>query len=78
MILSSQVLRGSETMSVQDRGRTFCIIGIGNEYRNDDAAGLLVARQLRECRLEGVDIRELSGDGSDLMEAWNTKSKVYL
>jgi hydrogenase maturation protease len=42
------------------------VVGIGNEYRGDDAAGLLVARRL--AGLDGVEVRESSGEGAALME----------
>jgi hydrogenase maturation protease len=44
------------------------ILGCGNPCRSDDAAGLLVARRLREL---GIQAHELGGEGLELMEAWN-------
>ena len=46
------------------------IIGIGNEYRGDDAAGLIVARRLKERLADSVKVIEQSGDGAALMDAW--------
>lgn len=46
------------------------IIGIGNDFRGDDAVGLIAARALREKHLPNVDIIEQSGDGVNLMQAW--------
>jgi hydrogenase maturation protease len=55
------------------------IVGIGNEYRRDDAAGLLVVRRLKEyaneyaavrSALPPLEIIEESGEGTALMEAW--------
>jgi hydrogenase maturation protease len=46
------------------------IIGIGNEYRRDDAAGLIVARQLKNMEIPGVGVIEASGEGAALMESW--------
>jgi hydrogenase maturation protease len=46
------------------------IIGIGNEYRGDDAVGLIVARRLRERLSDSVKVLEQTGDGAALMEAW--------
>jgi hydrogenase maturation protease len=54
------------------------IIGIGNEYRNDDGVGLFVARKLKEIRLRDVSICELSGEGVELMEAMENRSTVFL
>ncbi len=44
------------------------VLGVGNESRGDDAAGLLVARRLRER--SDVTVREMRPDGIELLEAW--------
>ena len=54
------------------------VIGVGNEFRGDDAAGLLVTRKLGERNLPGVRIIEQSGEGSDLIAAWEDQECVYL
>jgi len=54
------------------------IIGIGNEYRNDDGVGLLVARKIQEAQIPGIIIREQSGEGAALIEAWKGYEKVLL
>ena len=54
------------------------VIGIGNEYRNDDGVGLIVARKLRAKNLPGVLVTESSGDGAALMEAWEAARTVIL
>ncbi len=46
------------------------VIGVGNEFRGDDALGVLMAR-----RLGGV---EASGEGAGLMELWAGAEKVVL
>jgi hydrogenase maturation protease len=47
------------------------IISCGNLGRGDDAAGLLVARRLREIGVEPeVEIIEESGDSFSLMDCW--------
>jgi hydrogenase maturation protease len=46
------------------------VIGIGNPLRGDDAAGLLVARRVRELAGAEVDVRELEGEPSRLIDAW--------
>lgn len=51
------------------------IIGCGNPDRGDDAAGLLVARRLRDL---GIDAREHNGDGLSLLEAWRGCESVVL
>jgi hydrogenase maturation protease len=54
------------------------VIGIGNEYRSDDGAGLVVARGLRAKNLPGMLIIESSGDGAALMEAWKAAPSAIL
>lgn len=54
------------------------LIGIGNEYRSDDAVGLIVARRVREKTLDQVCVREASGEGAALMEAWKAAPTVIL
>jgi hydrogenase maturation protease len=56
----------------------FLIIGIGNEYRRDDAAGLVAARRLQAQLGEIVTILEQSGDGAVLMEMWKEARRVIL
>jgi hydrogenase maturation protease len=55
------------------------VIGIGNEYRRDDAAGLLVVRRLKvfaneyaadQSAIPTLEIVEENGEGTALMEAW--------
>jgi hydrogenase maturation protease len=46
------------------------IIGVGNEYRSDDGAGLAVARRLRALFPTGIRIVEQSGEGAALIQAW--------
>jgi hydrogenase maturation protease len=54
------------------------IIGVGNEYRRDDAAGLLVARRVKELGLENVKVIEESGEGAHLIEAWKGAETVII
>src|SRR5664280_218501 len=54
------------------------IIGVGNEYRSDDGAGIAVARRLRALFPTGVTILEESGEGTALMEAWRGAAWVML
>lgn len=48
------------------------IIGVGNEYRGDDAVGLVVARRL------GGSAIESSGGGAELIEAWRGAEVVIV
>ncbi|HUI66239.1 MAG TPA: hydrogenase maturation protease [Bacteroidota bacterium] len=54
------------------------LIGIGNEFRTDDALGILVAREIRRRNPEGVTILEQSGEGTALMEAWEGAEEVII
>jgi hydrogenase maturation protease len=54
------------------------IIGIGNPYRSDDAAGVLAARRLKDAGLDSSTVMEHSGEGASLMEAWKGRAAVIL
>jgi hydrogenase maturation protease len=55
------------------------VIGIGNPTRGDDAAGLLVARHIREAASpREVTVTELAGDQLALLDAWTGAREVYL
>ena len=54
------------------------VIGVGNEFRGDDAAGLLAARRLVEMDLSMVTVIEQRGEGADLIAAWEGAECVYL
>jgi hydrogenase maturation protease len=55
------------------------VIGIGNPTRGDDAAGLLVARRIREAVSPGeVTVTEVAGDQLALLDAWTGAREVYL
>jgi hydrogenase maturation protease len=46
------------------------VLGVGNDYRSDDSAGLLVARELEKLVPGNVKVIECSGDDPNLMDAW--------
>jgi hydrogenase maturation protease len=54
----------------EERG-LLALIGIGNQFRRDDAAGLEVARRLRLAHPPGVKILEREGEPASLLEAWS-------
>jgi hydrogenase maturation protease len=54
------------------------LIGIGNEWRGDDGVGILAARMIREAMIESLTVIEQSGDGAQLMEAWQGAGKVIV
>ncbi len=45
------------------------LIGVGNQFREDDAVGLKIARQIGDMNLPSVIVCEESGEGASLMEA---------
>jgi hydrogenase maturation protease len=54
------------------------VIGLGNQYRRDDAVGLVVARRLKEAAPEHVGVLEESGEATALMESWKDADAVIL
>ncbi len=54
------------------------VIGMGNAYRGDDAAGLIVARRLSDRRDSTFNVLEHNGDGTGLMEAWKDAGTVVV
>jgi hydrogenase maturation protease len=54
------------------------VIGVGNEFRRDDAAGLLVAREIAKRSKPNVVVREESGEGAALLEAWREYDRVFI
>ena len=54
------------------------VIGIGNAYRHDDAAGLMVARRLKEQNLDSCVVYEQSGEGTALMDLWKGAEHVVV
>jgi hydrogenase maturation protease len=54
------------------------VIGVGNAWRGDDAAGLAVARRVRELAPPGVEVREVEGDASALVDAWAGAERVVV
>lgn len=54
------------------------IIGIGNEYRGDDALGLMAARRLRRLLPKEAAVLMHGGDGAQLMGAWADADVVFV
>ena len=51
--------------------QNIAVIGIGNRYRSDDAAGLAVLDQVRVRLPLTVTLRESLGDGTELLYCWH-------
>lgn len=54
------------------------IIGIGNEFRGDDAAGLIVAEKIRDKKNDNIVVRFCTRDGSALLMLWEGYDNVVL
>jgi hydrogenase maturation protease len=61
-----------------DRRARLAIIGIGNELRGDDAAGLEVVRRLGDLDPAAVAVHEHRGEGLGLIDAWEGTDTVLL
>ena len=54
------------------------MIGVGNEFRGDDAAGLIIARRIENKKLPNVEVIIQSGEGAALIEAWQNFDFVVI
>jgi hydrogenase maturation protease len=54
------------------------VIGVGNAWRGDDGAGLAVARRVRELAPAAIEVREIEGDATALVEAWTGAGRVVV
>ncbi|MBL8228834.1 MAG: hydrogenase maturation protease [Bryobacterales bacterium] len=54
------------------------VIGYGNPYRGDDAAGLIAAGILRRCLPPFADVRSITSDGTALLDAWRNADAAIL
>jgi hydrogenase maturation protease len=54
------------------------VIGVGNRFRGDDAAGVEVTERLREAAPHGVEVVACDAEPSRLMEAWSGAEEVVL
>lgn len=54
------------------------VVGVGNEMRQDDGVGLLVARRLRGMVSPGVRVVECSGEVLELMDCWEGSETVII
>ena len=54
------------------------VIGVGNAWRNDDRAGLEVARLLAGTLPDGVEVLEREGEPTSLLDAWEGAAAVWL
>ena len=54
---------------------TVLVIGVGNVYAGDDAAGVIAAERLREA---GMPVRVCELEPSRLVDAWSGADTVYV
>lgn len=54
------------------------VIGMGNAYRSDDAAGLIAARRVNEQASEHCSVIEHTGEGAALMELWKGADTIIV
>jgi hydrogenase maturation protease len=54
------------------------VVGLGNAWRGDDAAGLLVLERLRPLLSDSVRIVAHEGDGLSLLDLWTPEDDVIL
>ena len=54
------------------------VVGLGNDFRGDDAAGLYTARLLAEKNIPGLHVIEGVSDGTTLINAWDGAKACFL
>ncbi len=54
------------------------VIGVGNEFRSDDALGILVARELRRRHSGDIRVVEADGDLSSLLDVWDGADNLLI
>jgi hydrogenase maturation protease len=62
----------------REERRLLSLIGIGNRFRRDDAAGLEVVRRLRLAHPPGVRLIEEEGEPASLIEAWSSADEALV
>lgn len=56
----------------------FIIIGVGNEFRQDDGVGIAVARLLKSRGLPSVTVVEQAGEGTELLDCLHYAESVII
>lgn len=70
--------RTLESCHSSEPTESMLIIGVGNDDRGDDAVGLLVAREVAQLGLAGVEVVESQGDVSQLLELFQRYRTVFV
>lgn len=63
---------------MNESGPPVLLIGVGNAFRSDDAAGLLAVRAARPLLPPGLTVLEQSGEGASLLDCWQGAAAVVL
>jgi hydrogenase maturation protease len=71
-------IRVDRELEREEERRLLSLIGIGNRFRSDDAAGLEVVRRLRLAHPPGVILIEQEGEPGSLIEAWSTADEALV
>lgn len=61
---------------MSDRPR-IALIGVGNEYRTDDGAGIAAVRDLADLK-DLIHIYEIAGDGAEILDAMSDFDEVSI
>jgi hydrogenase maturation protease len=62
----------------EEEKRLLSLIGIGNRFRSDDAAGLEVVRRLRLAHPPGVELIEQEGEPASLIDSWSSVDEALV
>lgn len=55
------------------------VVGVGNPVRGDDGAGIELVRRLQDrTRRREIEVRELNGDATQLLDAWCDRDAVVI
>lgn len=54
------------------------VMGIGNDFRGDDAAGLAAIRRLNESRPDSTVTMEITGDAAGILDSWKEFDEVVI
>lgn len=69
---------GATTPEGPGAERRRLVVCVGNRDRGDDGAGPLVADLLRAAPIAGVDVLEMAGDCTALLQAWGDADHVIV
>ena len=71
-------IRVGRELERKEERRLLSLIGIGNRFRRDDAAGLEVVRRLRLAHPPGVILIEQEGEPGSLIESWSSADEALV